>query len=455
MPSELPTWLPWSPSHPSLTPRHPPTDDDKRHKRKKGKRKSRYPLFQFSRPKTKRGLPPQHIYSSIMSAVPEPAVSTKKVRKTRFVCMGDTHNLSPYKGGFKVPKGDVLIHAGDMTKLGTYTELKKTVEWIERLVKEGVVERAIIVAGNHELTLDPEFYASYGHNWHTQSPQDPQASLSLFSPPSLHPSITFLNHASEHIILTSPTGPGTHFKVFGSPYTPMHITNVNNLCSGSRWAFQYPPYPSQASSDIWEDIPDETDVLITHGPPYSHLDGWPVSIGHGVVETHKGCEGLRRACWKVRPMLHVFGHIHEGRGVQRVMWRDGRHVSGMEEGCACSYLEAEEDGDKLRVPTPGEKTEKEVEEASTGTKRMAEKVEGFTHDHAQMEWIDPGAVDERISGKMSVVDVTERTRMFGGVGLRDGETLMVNASVMRSAWPYKGVNKVVVVDIELEVWAGG
>ena len=61
--------------------------------------------------------------------------------------MGDTHNLSPYQGGFKVPKGDVLIHAGDMTKQGTYVELKKTVDWIERLVKEGVVEKAIIIAG--------------------------------------------------------------------------------------------------------------------------------------------------------------------------------------------------------------------------------------------------------------------------------------------------------------------
>ncbi|KAF3232291.1 hypothetical protein TWF191_000063 [Orbilia oligospora] len=265
-----------------------------------------------------------------------------------------------------------------------------------------------------------------------------------------------LSPYQAHITLTSPTGPGTHFKIFGSPYTPIHITKVNELCEGSRWAFQYPPFPATRSEEIWDDIPADTDVLITHGPPYSHLDGWPISIGrHGLVETHKGCEGLRRACWKIRPKLHVFGHIHEGRGVQRVMWRDGKHVVGMEEGCACSYLEAEEEGDKLRVASPGSGEVDEEGRLSIGTKQMAERIEGFTHDHAQMEWIDPGAVDERISGKMSVVDVTKRTRMFGGVGLREEETLMVNASIMRSAWPYKGVNKVVVVDMELEVWNGG
>ncbi|KAF3917228.1 hypothetical protein ABW20_dc0109465 [Dactylellina cionopaga] len=361
---------------------------------------------------------------------------SKMMKKTRFVCMADTHNLSPFNGGFKVPKGDVLIHAGDMTKQGTYGELKKTVEWIERLVTDGVVERAIIIAGNHELTLDPPFYASHGHNWHTKTPQDPTQCLSLFTPSSLHPSITFLNHSSAHITLTSPSGPKTHFTVFGSPYTPIHITKVNELCDGSRWAFQYPPFPgSSEAEEMWKGIPGDkgkgTDILITHGPPFSHLDGMDVPVGKGTTSTQMGCEALRRAVWRVRPKLHVFGHIHEGRGCERVMWRDGRHVEGMEEGCACY-------GNTVAA----------VENSAGGD----EKMKKATHDHAQMEWVDPGAVDDRINGKMSSVDVTPRTRMFGGVGLRDGETLMVNAAIVRGNWPYRGVNKVVVVDIDLEVW---
>jgi predicted phosphodiesterase len=63
-------------------------------------------------------------------------------RKTRFVCISDTHNGSP-NGSFKLPKGDVLIHAGDLTNQGSYSELKKTIRWIE----EADFETKIVVAG--------------------------------------------------------------------------------------------------------------------------------------------------------------------------------------------------------------------------------------------------------------------------------------------------------------------
>lgn len=66
-----------------------------------------------------------------------------KFRKTRFVCVSDTHNSSPADGSFKLPKGDVLIHAGDLTKQGTYAELQKTLDWIE----QADFEVKIVVAG--------------------------------------------------------------------------------------------------------------------------------------------------------------------------------------------------------------------------------------------------------------------------------------------------------------------
>lgn len=56
-----------------------------------------------------------------------PPVQRKKVR---IVCVSDTHNSSPLNGQFKVPPGDVLIHAGDMTNQGSRSELQKAVEWI-------------------------------------------------------------------------------------------------------------------------------------------------------------------------------------------------------------------------------------------------------------------------------------------------------------------------------------
>ena len=65
-------------------------------------------------------------------------------RRTRFVCISDTHNACP-GGAFRLPKGDVIIHAGDLTNQGTFSELKKTVDWLE----EADFEKKIIVAGMH------------------------------------------------------------------------------------------------------------------------------------------------------------------------------------------------------------------------------------------------------------------------------------------------------------------
>ena len=71
-----------------------------------------------------------------------PAVSDvlPATRKTRFVCISDTHHLA---GAFKLPKGDVLIHAGDLSNQGSFKELEKTVKWIE----QSDFEAKIIVAG--------------------------------------------------------------------------------------------------------------------------------------------------------------------------------------------------------------------------------------------------------------------------------------------------------------------
>ena len=66
------------------------------------------------------------------------------MRKTRFICLSDTHNACPADGAFKLPKGDVLIHAGDLTRQGTFAELKKTLDWIE----QADCEIKIVIAGN-------------------------------------------------------------------------------------------------------------------------------------------------------------------------------------------------------------------------------------------------------------------------------------------------------------------
>ena len=71
-------------------------------------------------------------------------MSSLQYKKTRFVCVSDTHNASPADGAFKLPKGDVLVHAGDLTKQGTLKELRKTLDWVESTD----FEAKIVVAGS-------------------------------------------------------------------------------------------------------------------------------------------------------------------------------------------------------------------------------------------------------------------------------------------------------------------
>lgn len=63
--------------------------------------------------------------------------------KTRFVCVSDTHGYTPSEAGFKLPPGDVFIHAGDLTNTGSMAELQRTVNWISK----AEYEVKIIVAG--------------------------------------------------------------------------------------------------------------------------------------------------------------------------------------------------------------------------------------------------------------------------------------------------------------------
>ncbi|MCJ1466114.1 hypothetical protein MMC07_004733 [Pseudocyphellaria aurata] len=213
--------------------------------------------------------------------------------KTRFVCVSDTHNASPANGAFKLPAGDVLIHAGDLTNQGTLAEIRKTLDWIEA----ADFEVKIVIAGNHDITLDEDFYAEYGLRFHNQYPQDSQACIDLFKD---YPSIIYLNHESAVIRLTKKGEQQATFKVFGSPFSP-----ANGL-----WAFGYLP---EEAVKLWEQIPLDADVVVTHTPPKYHCDE---SRGRGAA----GCESLRRALSQVRPRLAICGHVHEGRGAERVRW---------------------------------------------------------------------------------------------------------------------------------------
>jgi len=196
------------------------------------------------------------------------------------VCISDTHRLRA-----EVPEGDLLIHAGDLTDKGTIAELQEQIDWLDALPHA----HKIAIAGNHDTFLDPRARS-------TLSAAGCSGRLDWRN-------IHYLQHRS--VIITFPERDDRKLTIYGAPQIP--------ACGGPEHAFQYP-----RDQDAWTDtVPAGTDVLVTHTPPRFHLD-LPIGLG---------CEWLLRESWRVRPKLHVFGHVHAGSGQQGIWW----------DGCQAAY----------------------------------------------------------------------------------------------------------------------
>ncbi|KAF8526837.1 Metallo-dependent phosphatase [Hysterangium stoloniferum] len=199
---------------------------------------------------------------------------------TRFVCISDTHSRI-----FQVPPGDVLLHAGDLSSWGNVSTLRKTMNWIMTLPHA----TKILIAGNHDHCLDET------NEYHTK--KDKQIALDLMRGPAAQKAgIIYLEHEAAEFIAQ-----GRRWKVYGSPATPVYALG----------AFQYDGSSSAEAKEIYDRIPMDIDILLTHGPPYGVHD--VTSRGK-----HAGCKYMSDKLSELdmaRCRLHVWGHIHEARGV--------------------------------------------------------------------------------------------------------------------------------------------
>ncbi|KAL2159886.1 hypothetical protein VTH06DRAFT_2019 [Thermothelomyces fergusii] len=185
------------------------------------------------------------------------------------VCVSDTHNSRP-----ALPDGDVLIHAGDLTQSGSLRELQAALDWL-RAQPHPI---KIVVAGNHDLLLDAGCDGRRGSETDTAASEREAVDWG---------DIMYLENASTTVTCAN----GRQLRVYGSPLSARH----------GNWAFQYP-----RGEDVWTGtVPSGIDVLVTHGAPRAHLDLLQL-----------GCPNLLRELWRVRPRLHVFGHVHEGAGTE-------------------------------------------------------------------------------------------------------------------------------------------
>jgi Icc-related predicted phosphoesterase len=197
----------------------------------------------------------------------------------RFVCISDTHQKH---ADIDVPDGDVLIHAGDFSTKGDL----KVVQSLAGFLKKLPHKHKLIIAGNHDVTFHDEYYAKNWKRYHKAEydVKEIQACLKDLQ------EITYLED-SEVII--------EGVKIYGSPWLPSYHDWAFNLERGG-----------EVLKQKWEQIPNGTDVLITHGPPAKHG-------GFVDPKTDTGCEDLLAAVQKIKPLVHVFGHIHQDYGVTK------------------------------------------------------------------------------------------------------------------------------------------
>ena len=160
-----------------------------------------------------------------------------------------------------LPGGPMIIHAGDVSSRGRFQETQDFIDWFASLP----YGHKVFIAGNHDFIFEKE--------------------NNLVIPESIY----YLKDSS--VIIEG-------IKIYGSPWQPWFYN----------WAFNL-PRNSAALMSKWEAVPEDTDILVSHGPPFGILD----KVIRG--GEHVGCELLAERIRTIKPKINVFGHIHEDYGI--------------------------------------------------------------------------------------------------------------------------------------------
>jgi predicted phosphodiesterase len=184
----------------------------------------------------------------------------------RIVCLSDTHGLHD---AVQVPPCDLLLHAGDISRRGRHDEVAAFLAWFA----EQPARHRVFCAGNHDFLFQ-------------KRPEEARALVAR------HP-VIYLQDEAIHV-------EGLH--IWGSPWQPWF----------HNWAFNVRTTAELA--DIWAQMPERVDILLTHTPAMGVLD----RTVHG---EDVGCPALRDRLLAHPVPVHVFGHIHEACGAIR--WAGG------------------------------------------------------------------------------------------------------------------------------------
>ncbi len=195
----------------------------------------------------------------------------------KLVAVADTHRAFEK---LKVPDGDVFIQAGDIDVYNVSDAIRYN-KWLGRLPHK----HKLIVGGNHD-------------QWLAENTMDYKRSVLSNG--------TYLENSGVEI---------DGVKFWGSPITPTF----------NDWFFMADRGESIAR--YWDLVPEDTDVIITHGPPKNILDAAP----RGCWFDYVGCEDLLKKIKRIKPKIHFFGHIHFSAGIEEKHGVKFCNVSVMDE----------------------------------------------------------------------------------------------------------------------------
>jgi predicted phosphohydrolase len=179
-----------------------------------------------------------------------------------------------------IPECDVLICSGDISMLGQKHEVQSFFAWFNRQIQ---ATYKILVAGNHDISFDPE--------------KNPDG----LKPAWLNQALFEFKQGPNNFYLENQSCEIWGVKFWGSP--------TSAWFHGERWAFNVREPEAEA---LYSTIPLGTDVVITHGPSWSNGD-WCINCA-----CYVGDRTLTKELYRVQPLIHLFGHIHESYGHTRV-----------------------------------------------------------------------------------------------------------------------------------------
>jgi predicted MPP superfamily phosphohydrolase len=200
--------------------------------------------------------------------------------------------------------GDILIHSGDISSLGRKREVESFIKWFNGIDN---YTHKIFIAGNHDMSFDSEklmqnkidYFDGKRSVWDTEGNEHipaegkPDWLIELLTN-GLNDNVYYLENSDITI---------DGLKIWGSPITPSF---------GYGWAFNKDR--GYDINEVWNGIPLDTDIVITHGPIHSYCD----RTQYGGLNV--GCEQLYLRLNEVNPKLHFSGHIHEAYGYRNTGW---------------------------------------------------------------------------------------------------------------------------------------